>query len=91
MGGGRWPGVGRASVVVGVGQMSAGRASEHRRLHSGRGVERASASQSEHWRPHNGRVSTGRATPCDNRAEGGSHVLNGAASSGCTEEIEYGD
>jgi hypothetical protein len=80
MGGGRRPGVGRASVEVGVGQASAGRASEHWRPHSGRasehlsvgaGVGRASAGRSEHRRPHSGRASTGRATPCDNRAEGG--------------------
>jgi hypothetical protein len=46
---------------------------------------------SEHRRPHSGRASTGRATPCDNRAEGGSHTLDGAALSGCTKEREYGD
>jgi hypothetical protein len=69
MGGGCQPGVGRASVGVGVGQSSAGRASEH--LSVGAGVGRASAGRSEHRRPHSGWASTGRATPCDNRAEGG--------------------
>jgi hypothetical protein len=69
-------------------------ASEHRRPHSWRTSEHRrphSGWTSEHQRPHSGRVITGRATPCDNRAEGGDHALNGAASTGCTEERECGD
>jgi hypothetical protein len=73
---------------------AAQQASEHRRPHSGRTREHRrphSGWTSEHQRPHSGRVITGRATPCDNRAEGGDHALNGAASTGCTEERECGD
>jgi hypothetical protein len=36
---------------------------------------------SEHRRPHSRWASTGRATLCDDRAEGGSHALDEAASS----------
>jgi hypothetical protein len=73
---------------------AAQQASEHRRPHSWRTSEHRrphSGWTSEHQRPHSGRVITGRATPCDNRAEGGDHALNGAASTGCTEERECGD
>jgi hypothetical protein len=57
MGGGRRPGVGRASAGVGVGQASAGRASEHRRPHSGR-ASTGALGRASSWRVSAG-VSTG--------------------------------